>query len=184
MIHALRDVFANGTPSPGMPLHQSTVSLRPTSRHERAALEQLVQLYCHDWSELMPIDVGNDGRFTAIALEPYWADDWRHPCLIRIAESLAGFALVHERSRLTGARGVFDMAEFFVLRRYRRQGVGHAAAVAAFDRFKGPWEIRQRDENLAATIFWRRVIADYTGGRYEEARPTSWRGVVQTFSTT
>jgi predicted acetyltransferase len=163
---------------------RNTISLQPASSHERLVLDNLVQLYCHDWSELVPLDVGVDGRFSALALEPYWSDDWRRPCLIRVGEKLAGFALIEERSRLTGARGVFDMAEFFVLRRYRRQGVGHAAAVAAFEQFKGPWEIRQRDENLAAVAFWRRVIADYTGGRYQEARPSSgWKGVVQTFST-
>ncbi len=163
---------------------RTAVSLRPASPNERRALENLVQLYCHDWSELVPLDVGDDGRFEAIAIEPWWSDDWRHPCLVRVAGSLAGFAIIQERSRLTGASGVFDMAEFFVMRRYRRQGVGYAAAFAAFDRFKGPWEIRQRDKNPAATAFWRRVIADYTGGRYEESRPASgWNGAVQTFST-
>ena len=167
-----------------MKLPPNTISLRPASSQERGVFDNLVQLYCHDWSELVPLDVGLDGRFGGLALEPYWSDDWRRPCLIQVAETLAGFALIEERSRLTGVRGVFDMAEFFVLRRYRRQGVGYAAAVAAFDRFKGPWEIRQRDENPTATAFWRQVIADYTGGRYEETRPISgWKGLVQTFSS-
>jgi predicted acetyltransferase len=163
---------------------RNAISLRQASSDERAALDNLAELYCHDWSELVPIDVGDDGRFGALALERYWSDEWRRPFLIRVEEKLAGFALIEERSRLTGAHGVFDMAEFFVLRKYRRQGVGHAAARAAFDRFKGPWEVRERDENPAATSFWRRVIADYTGGRYEESRiDAEWKGLVQRFST-
>jgi predicted acetyltransferase len=80
---------------------------------------------------------------------------------------------------------VFDMTEFFVLRRFRRHGVGLAAAFAAFDLFKGAWEVRQREENVAATTFWRRAIGDYTGGNYEESRwdRSEWTERVQTFST-
>jgi predicted acetyltransferase len=128
--------------------------------------------------------VRDDGRFHALALDAYWLDDWRHPFLIRVDDALAGFALIASRSKLTGTPGVFDMAEFFVMRRYRRQGVGIAAAFAAFDRFRGPWEVRERDENQASIAFWRRAIASYTGGRYAEARvDDDWNGVVQTFST-
>ena len=144
-----------------------------------------MQLYSYDWSELGPLDVGDDGRFADYALDGYWLEDWRHPFLLRVDGKLAGFALILGRSRLTGMAGVFDMAEFFVMRRYRRKGVGLAAATGAFDRFQGPWEIRQRPENVAATAFWRRVIGEYTGGKYEEVywKDPAWTGPVQRFST-
>jgi predicted acetyltransferase len=161
------------------------VSLEPATRAERPALESLFQLYAYDWSELGRIQIGADGHFAVASLEPYWRDDHRHPFLIRVDGKLAGFALVVGQSRLSGAIGVFDMAEFFVMRMYRRKGVGQAAAAAAFGRFSGPWEIRQRDENVAATAFWRRAIAHYTGGRYTETHwdNTTWTGPVQTFTT-
>jgi len=161
------------------------VSLRPATEDERPALENLVELYCYDWSELSHLDVREDGRFAALELAQYWRDDWRHPFVLVVEEKFAGFALILERSRLTGTSGVFDMAEFFVMRRYRRQGVGRAAAFSAFDRFRGPWEVRQRQENPAATGFWRSVIGEYTDGRYLETpvATTEWIGVVQTFST-
>jgi len=151
----------------------------------RAALDNMMQLYIYDWSELRPLELGDDGRFADYPLDAHWEDDWRHPLLLRVDGRLAGFALVSERSRLSGAAGVFDMAEFFVMRRYRRQGVGLAAASAAFDRFKGPWEIRQHDENSTATAFWRRVIDRYTSGSYREVRwhDSAWIGPVQMFSS-
>jgi predicted acetyltransferase len=163
----------------------SGVSLLPAARAERPVLENLLQLYCYDWSELKPLEVCADGRFDALSIAPYWLDDWHHPLLLRVEDRLAGFALVVERSRLTGTSGTFDMAEFFVMRSYRRKGVGLAAAHAAFDRFRGPWEVRQQDENVAATSFWRRAIDAYTGGVYREVRWSSgeWTGPVQTFST-
>jgi predicted acetyltransferase len=161
------------------------ISLDPAAPGERPALAQLMQLYVYDWSELGPLDVGGDGRFADYPLDPYFRDAGRHPFLIRVDGKLAGFALVAAGSRLTGAAGVHDMAEFFVMRGYRRRGVGLAAASAAFDRFPGRWEIRQRDENMAAISFWRRVVARYTGGKYQETRfdDATWIGPVQSFST-
>ena len=148
-------------------------------------LQNLAQFYVYDFSELLPFDVGESGRFQDFPLAPYWLDDWRHPFLLRVADKLAGFALIAERSKRTGEGGVCDMTEFFVLRRFRRQGVGLAAAFAAFDLFKGRWEVRQREENAAATAFWRRAIGDYTGGNYEEVRwdRPEWAERVQTFSS-
>jgi predicted acetyltransferase len=165
--------------------NRGAVSMRPAAAEDRAVLENLAQLYTYDWSEMSHFDIGENGRFEDMALAPYWTDDWRHPFLLRVGDRLAGFALILERSRLTGAPGVFDMAEFFVLRKFRRQGVGLQAAFTAFDRFKGRWEVRQRDENAAATAFWRRAIGEYTRGNYQEVRWNSpkWTGLVQTFST-
>jgi predicted acetyltransferase len=164
--------------------HATTPSISPAKSEERPALENLVQLYCYDFSEMFPLEVGADGRFAALNdLAPYWVDEWRHPLFILVGRTLAGFALVHERSRLTGAQGVFDMAEFFVMRRYRRQGVGRAAAFRLFETFQGPWEVRQRRENPAATSFWRKVIAGYTNGDFQESdlHGPEWTGVVQRF---
>lgn len=161
------------------------VSLDPATQDERGTLRNLMQLYVYDWSALLSLDVGDDGRFADYALDVYWTEAWRHPFLVRVDGKVAGFALVSERSRLTGAAGVTDMAEFFVLRRYRRSGVGFAAACAAFDRFKGPWEVRQRRDNVDATAFWRRVIARHTHGKYDEddRNDAVWNGPVQRFSS-
>jgi len=161
------------------------ISLSPATRAERTVLDNLMQLYIYDWSELRPMDVAGDGRFQAYPTDVYFEDGSHHPLLLRVDGNLAGFALVSGRSRLTGAPGVFDMAEFFVMRRYRGSGVGLAAACAAFDQFKGPWEIRQRDENADATAFWRKVVDRYTRGHYREVRwnDAAWVGPVQMFSS-
>lgn len=163
----------------------ASVSLDPASPEERPLLQNLAQYYVYDFSEVLGMHVGDDGRFGDFDLSPYWLEPWRHPFLLRVGHKLAGFALVSERSKITGESGTVDMTEFFVLRSFRRQGVGRAAAFAAFDRFAGRWEVRQREENPAATAFWRRVIDAYTGGRYEETRwnRPDWSEIVQTFST-
>lgn len=149
---------------------------------DEALLRALFELYAYDFSELMALDVESDGRFRTPPLDEYWNDPRRHAFLVNVDDKLAGFALVHERSRLTD-EDRRDMAEFFVLRRYRRRGVGEQVAVALFDRFGGRWDVRQRPENSAATAFWRRVIGRYTGGRFEDVTwdDERWRGPVQRF---
>ena len=79
--------------------------------------------------------------------------------------------------------GVHDMAEFFVVRRHRRRGVGEAAARALFDRFPGRWEVRQTRTNQAATRFWVAVIDRYTRGDFTRLDwdDPRWRGPVQRF---
>ena len=104
------------------------MSFTPASPNERALLENLAQFYSYDFSEVLDMHVDEHGRFGKVDLAAYWIDDWKHPFLLRVADKLAGFALISERSKITDERGVFDMTEFFVLRRFRHQGVGRAAA--------------------------------------------------------
>jgi predicted acetyltransferase len=76
------------------------------------------------------------------------------------------------------------VAEFFVMRKYRRKGIGAACAAQAFDLFPRRWEVRQLAANAAATAFWRRAIHRYSDGRFEEALldDERWRGPVQSFT--
>ena len=118
---------------------------------EQAVVAQLLELYLHDFSEFTAAEVGDDGRFVYDHLDRYWAEPDRHPFLVRVDGRLAGYALVR-----SGAP--HDMAEFFVMRKYRRGGVGAAAARALFARFPGEWQVRQLAANTGATAFWRTAI--------------------------
>ena len=119
--------------------------------HDQAALRQLLELYAHDFSERNGADVGDDGTYGYKYLDAYWHEPERHPFLFRVAGRLAGFALVR-----TGRP--HDMAEFFVLRKYRRGGIGRDAARAVFARFPGAWQVREQFENTGAIAFWRDAI--------------------------
>ena len=146
-------------------------------------LRNLVQLYAYDFAEIMGSDLPDSGRFPDGIADGCFDGAMRQAFSLRVDGGLAGFAIVELRSRLTGEDGVRDVAEFFVARRHRGRGVGAEAARALFDRFGGRWEVRQTEKNVAALAFWRKVIARYTGGRYQESHQDSarWRGPVQHF---
>jgi predicted acetyltransferase len=117
----------------------------------KAVLEQLLELYQHDFSEFDDHDIGADGFYRYRYLDNYWTEAERQPLLFRVDGKWAGFALVR-------AGAPHDMAEFFVMRKYRRSGVGTALAREVFARFPGEWQVRQMTSNPAATTFWRRAI--------------------------
>ena len=160
-----------------------SVSVVRAERSQEATLGNLMELYAYDFSVIASLEVDESGRFPPYPLATYWEDASRFPFLIRSGDRLSGFALLQRTSRLAGAD--WDMAEFFVLRKHRRAGVGREAARVLFAGHPGTWEVRQRSENVEATSFWRQVIGAYTGGRYTEVMVDDerWRGPVQRFTS-
>ena len=99
-----------------------------------------------------------------------WFSDFRaFPFVILSERERCGFALV-TRSIGGEAGPSHRLSEFFVVRSARRRGVGRAAATLIFQRFAGQWEIVEDDENRSALVFWRRVLAEFTLGRFNETR--------------
>ena len=157
------------------------LDLLPMGRAQDELLRNLYQFYMYDFSEFMGWDAGVDGRFGADDISDCWTNPQRFQLLIQVDGNPAGFALIQVEAG-DGADEV-DMREFFVMRAYRKRGVGEFAARRSFDRFRGRWTVFELRENKVAQAFWRKVIGKYTGGRYEEKtldRP-EWPGVMQTF---
>src|SRR4051794_4867727 len=114
------------------------VTLVPAMEADRDLLAQLIELYAHDLSDVFRIVPGEDGRFGYQKLPLYWTEpDRRFPFLIRFGDRIAGFALVTRGSPMSQDPDVLDVAEFFVLKSYRRAGVGRAAAYQLWDRLRG-----------------------------------------------
>jgi len=143
------------------------VFLEPVARRDAAVLGNLFELYLHDMSEAFPLELGADGRFGYERLPEYFAAPGkRFPFWIRHGGALAGFALAMRGSAATDDPAHLDVAEFFVLRRYRRTGVGREAAFALFDRLRGHWVVRVSTGNRRGSAFWPAVVAEYTGGAF------------------
>ncbi len=155
------------------------VELAPATLEQEPILANLLELYVHDFSEFVPLNLGDDGRFGYASLPLYWNEPDRHPFLVKVDRNLAGFALVKRGSEISGDHSVWDMAEFFILRGYRRRGLGSLAAEAVWKRFSGLWEVRVMHSNVAASLFWERAISDFTGQAIQpvsiESGGRSWR---------
>lgn len=136
--------------------------IRAGAEH-KSVLGNLLELYIHDFSELVPIDVGNDGRYGYKSLPLFWSDNSRLPFLARLDGKLVGFVLVTQSLELSGDGEAWDMAEFFVLRGYRRRGIGTQLAEKVWLHCPGRWQIRVMEKNALARRFWESSIAKFTG---------------------
>ena len=137
------------------------IQLELALREQSPILANLLELYAHDFSEFQPLDIGPDGRFGYKSLPLYWSESNRHPFLIRFDGKLAGLALVKRGSEISDSQEVWDMAEFFVLRGFRRHRIGTLAVQEVWRRFPGLWEVRVMQSNPSATSFWKRAISDF-----------------------
>lgn len=150
---------------------------------QKKILQQLLELYQYDLSIVTNDDVDPFGLYGYPYLDCYWTEENRYPYLFLFRESFAGFALVNKVNWLPENDGAHSMAEFFVLKKYRRRGIGTVAAQYVINRFSGKWEIRILRENQPAIQFWREVINNLTSGQFVERIPDPhvWRGPVFSF---
>jgi predicted acetyltransferase len=157
------------------------VSLQPATPADATLLSNLLELYMHDLSAVFPsIALGADGRFGYSRLPLYWSEpERRFAFIIRAGEQIAGFVLATRGSPVLPDPDVLDVAEFFVLRRHRRSGVGRRAALELWHRLPGKWTVRASEGNPDALAFWRGVVAELTGGTATElarpGEPNAWR---------
>jgi predicted acetyltransferase len=98
----------------------------------------------------------------------WFADDSSYPLIILQNEQPAGFALVSRPPRNRRDQVDFRMAEFFIASSSRRLGIGRDAAQLIFNRFAGTWEITEFAHNKGAVSFWRAILTEYTGGKFQE----------------
>lgn len=155
------------------------IEVIPAAPEHQTVLAHLLELYAHDFSEFYDVEIGPDGRFGYSSLPLYWSEAGRHPLLVWLGGKLAGFVLMKRGSDFSGKEDVWDMAEFFVLRGYRRRGIGTRVAQEVWGRFPGAWEVRVMESNTSAHHFWERAIAEFMGEAIDPVRVekdgTGWR---------
>ncbi len=144
-----------------VPARRTTNNLEviPASARDQPVMANLLELYIHEFTAFLPIQIGEDGRFGYRNLPLYWSQPTRHLFLVRLDGNLAGLVLVKQGSEMTSDPHVWDMAEFFVLRGFRRSGIGTQIALKVWRDFPGRWEVRVMQKNVAACKFWRHSVS-------------------------
>jgi predicted acetyltransferase len=171
-------------PSERLDLVRNTwlIEIQEASIEDKPILRNLLELSHHDCSEFNRDDVDDHGLYGYKYLDHYWTEPGRHPFIVRVADKLAGFALVRTIPPGEG-RVDYSMAEFFILRKYRRRRIGQVVAHRIFDRFPGRWRVAPERGNPPAKTFWRKAISRYTGGRYVEVQEEDQGEPVYEFDT-
>ncbi len=128
--------------------------------------------YVYDISQFCGDEPGwgfpETGLYDGPDMAEYFADPAAHPCLIRVAGELAGFAIVDDKGSTPDIER--NMAQFWVHRKFKGRGVASDAAAQCFARWPGLWEVNVIPANLAAFAFWRRIIHRCAVGPVAEGR--------------
>ncbi len=126
-------------------------------------VKTLARFYAYEMTAYTGFPCPEDGLFFCRD-DAYWRDPTNTYFLIKVDDEIAGFAVIDH----IGANQIVDanVADFLVLPKFRRRGVGTRSACQIFNNFNGNWEVMQLPENSSAISFWTSVIRQYTCGRY------------------
>lgn len=141
--------------------------LKRIAEADRRILEQMFQYYLYDMSQFAgwPISVNGTYTYPDDLLPPYWEDANHHPYFIVSEGEFAGFSLIRPSPM---DDQIWDMGQFFVLRKFRGKGVGRLAFTQSLSGRPGPWHVRVLPSNVSAYQFWKNTIGDLTGGAFSE----------------
>ncbi len=167
---------------------RDSVTVVDAERGQAPVIQNLVQLYTHDFSEFWSGtprgELNAHGLFETYPLDEYWSrEDWA-AMLIWCNGALAGFCLVNDKSH-SGLKVHRNMAEFFIVRKHRGQGVGRLAADIIFSRKPGLWEVAVARNNARAREFWRNTLkgsAQCSQLHELDLQDERWNGPVFRFS--
>lgn len=143
------------------------VQLRQVTVDEKEILRNLLEKYDYEFSQWDKRDVNKLGLYGYDYLDHYWTEENRWAYFILVDEKLAGFAMVGRRPEVHDRDTHFSMAEFCVLLKYRRLGVGKQGFYQLLKMHKGKWQLKLHPANTASVHFWKNTIEEYTQGKYE-----------------
>ena len=136
-----------------------SIELISATEADREIVRNLSAYYIYDFTEYTGWSCPKNGLFAGCdELFDDWSVGKNHPFVIKVNGELAGFAGV----AYDDDSGEHFIQEFFIMRKFRRKGVGKSIALMLFDRFPGKWKVQQLTANTPAVGFWRAIIDEYT----------------------
>lgn len=135
-----------------------SVELRGLQTYETQALQRLLQFYYFESSEWSNEEIGSDGLYdglTAADLQQYIDSNNGNAQLIRIDGILAGFVIL-DKIELEG-RLLWELADFFILPKYRGGWIALEAVRQVFAEFEQPMAASTFKHNKRALRFFKAV---------------------------
>lgn len=151
-------------------LDYNKIKLIPATLEDYPIIQNMARFYVYDMAEYMGKEAGwempEDGLYACLDFKKYWQDKNAFPFLIRYGDELAGFVIVDKKGSSTSID--FNMAQFFIVRKFKNKGIGQHVAHRCFKQFAGIWEVMVIPGNEGAYRFWRATIKKYTHNNFTE----------------
>ena len=114
-----------------------SLDVRSARANDRPALQRMLELYQYELSDIWDQNLDANGEY-GYALDRFWSGDGCRAFVATVSGHYAGFALADGAVKI-GTIGHW-MDQFFVLKKYRRSGLGAARARHVFVALPGRWE--------------------------------------------
>jgi ribosomal-protein-alanine N-acetyltransferase len=161
-------------------LDRDQVRLVPASIEEYPIIQNMASYYSYDMSEYMGWEQQNDGTHSVgMDYVKYWKAENTFPFIIKYHDELAGFVIVDKN--VSDLSNDFNIAQFFVLRKFKGRGLAQHIAFQCFDKFCGKWEVFVMPRNEGAYRFWRKIISVYTHHQFKEYTRTVGQSIRNVF---
>jgi predicted acetyltransferase len=139
----------------GDELRMLTIEKVPKS--QAGVLQNLYSLYLHDLSAYTPsLDIREDGAFHFEELPLFWKVEGLSPYFIKVDGELTGFFLLLEQPALQ-QEADYCINDFFILNKYRGQGIASKTVKDIFSNRKGTYMIIELADNKPAISFWKHI---------------------------
>lgn len=148
----------------------NTIQIAQATLDDYPAIQNLGRFYVYDMTSYLGDEkvweCPADGLYECIDLKKYWFDENSFPFVIKVAEELAGFFIIDKKG--SDETVDFNMAQFFITRKFQGRGFGRYVAFQCFDQIKGSWEVMIEVGNDGAYSFWHAIIKQYTDGQFDQ----------------
>jgi predicted acetyltransferase len=154
------------------------LELEKVSQMNRELFMNIWQYFGYDFSEMQGMDVDNSGKYKLPDdIEEYIDQSEYKSFVIKVDSRVAGVAVI----KFLTDEETFYFRHFFIMRKYRHNGISQEAATKILDQYTGRWRVSQFDYNVIAIKFWRNLIHNYTKNDYREIRRIDDKGPQQEF---
>lgn len=151
-------------------LDYNKIKLIPAALTDYPAIQNMARFYVYDMSEYLGNEEGwgipENGLYECIDFKKYWVDENAFPFIVRYENELVGFAIVDKKG--SEPEIDFNMAQFYIARKFKNKGIGQYIAHECFKKFSGEWEVMVIPGNEGAYRFWRSVIKEYKNNQFIE----------------
>lgn len=160
---------------------EENIKLKKIEAKDKSILQNLFQLYMHDITASLPMDVNEHGLYEYNYIDYYFTEESRYAYLIYVEENIAGFVLIDDEFMVLDKENdkpCYDFSEMFILNAYKKKGYGEIIVKRIFDMLKGNWEIRPVPRSEGAKRFWLKAVKNYTNDNFVENYPKPNRLVI------
>ncbi len=161
---------------------QKSQLIKATKDHY-ATIENMSRFYAYDMSRTCGFirdwdwSFPANGLYEGCGIKRYFEEQNCHAFLIKVADELAGFVLIHPKG--THPETDWSMGEFFIVAKFQGKGIGKQIADEVWQLFPGKWEVTVIPENIPALGFWQKCIHAHTRGHYQNELRNSYPNKLQ-----